>query len=55
MAVNWTNSFADREQHKAKSIELVTDVEEGDQQEMRKSHSVEVEVMDFYCTDDNGH
>ena len=50
MAVNWTNSFVDREQHMVKNMEQVMDEVEVDQQVMKRQ--AVVEEVDFYYTDD---
>lgn len=53
MAVNWTNSFVDREQHMVRNMEQVMDEVE-EVQRVMKRQAVEEEV-DFYCTDDIVH
>jgi len=53
MAVNWTNSFVDREQHMVRNIEQVMDEVEGVQRVMKRQ--VVEEEWDFYCTDGSEH
>jgi hypothetical protein len=53
MAVNWTNSFVDREQHMARNIEQVMDEVEGVQRVMKRQ--AVVEEVDFYCMDGSEH